>query len=302
MAQVPGYVPASGLVAWYSLNNSAVDAGPNGLNGTSSGTFAAEDRTGDPGGASAFNFSYVQVPSSALFNTGAGMTVTAWVNLTDPAANQKILGRTNLAFNSGYILGVEGGQLHPEVWNDAGSAHAFSAGNIPSGTWTHVGITWATNGDLIAYVNGVAAGSSPAGTMPIGGNSEPLIIGGSPWSTSPLYFPVSGSIDDIGIWDRALTPAELLDVYNSGSTGIGRLAAARGPALYPNPAGPSVSITSAPQLAGQSYQVVDATGRTVVRGTLGQGLTNVGVEGLSSGIYTVLIGDTKANVRKLVKR
>ena len=302
MAQVPSYVPASGLVAWYALNNSAVDAGPNGLNGTAYGSMSAVDRNGVSGGASAFSYSYDMVPSNPLFNTGAGLTVTAWVQLSDASANQKIIGRTNGSFNSGFILGVENGQLHPEVWNSAGVAYAFSAGNIPSNTWTHVAITWATNGNLIAYVNGVSTVSASAGALPIGTNSEPLIIGGSPWSTSPLYFPVGGNLDDIGIWNRALTPAEMLAVYNSVSTGIAHVKEKIGLALYPNPAGSSVSITSAADMAGQSYQMLDATGRKVAQGTLDNGLTTVRVEKLSSGIYTVMIGDSKANVLKLVKQ
>ncbi len=261
MAQVPSYVPASGLVAWYPLNNSAVDVGPNGLNGTSSGTLSAVDRNGVAGGASEFYYAYDMVPTNPLFNTGAGLTVTAWVQLSDASANQKIIGRTNGSFNSGFILGVENGQLHPEVWNSAGVAYAFSAGNIPSNTWTHVAITWATNGNLIAYVNGVSTVSTTAGALPIGTNSEPLVIGGSPWSTSPLYFPVGGSIDDIGIWNRALTPAEMLDVYNSVSTGIAHVNDKSALALYPNPAGSSVAITSAPEMAGQSYQMTPRAGR-----------------------------------------
>lgn len=302
LAQVPDYVPASGLVAWYPLNNSAVDAGPNGLNGTVSGSTAAVDRHGAAGGASAFSYSYDLVPTNPLFNTGAGMTVTAWVNLVNSATNQKVVGRVNSSFSSGFILGVESGQVHPEVWNSAGVPHSFSAGTVPSNTWTHLAITWATNGNLIVYVNGVASVSTAAGTSPIGSNSEPLIIGGSPWSTSPLYFPVEGSIDDIGIWDRALTPAEIMDVYNAIGTGIGQMNAARALALYPNPAGSTVTITSTPEKAGQHYQMIDAMGRTVAQGTLDNGLTTVGIGTLSSGVYSVRIGEATGNMLKLVKQ
>ncbi|MEO7082577.1 MAG: LamG domain-containing protein, partial [Flavobacteriales bacterium] len=173
-AQLPGYVPTSGLVAWYPLNNSVTDASGNGLNGTANYTQAAMDRFAVPNGATDFFFASASVSTSPLFNTGAGMTVSAWVNLSDPSQNQKVMGRVNGSFNSGFILGVENGQLHPEVWNSAGEAHAFDAGTIPSNTWTHVAITWATNGYLVAYVNGAAADSIAAGSLPIGTNSEPL--------------------------------------------------------------------------------------------------------------------------------
>lgn len=303
LAQVPGNVPAAGLVAWYPLNNSVVDAGPNGLNGSASGSSAAADRFGSSGAASFFNgFSYDQVPSNALFNTGTGMTVTAWVQLTDANANQKVIGRVNGSFNSGYIFGVEGGQVHPEVWNSSGVAHTFSAGFIPSGQWTHVAITWATNGYLVAYVNSIAVDSIAAGAEGIGSNSEPLIIGGSPWSQSPLYFGVFGSLDDIGIWDRALSPSEISDVFSSGTTGVQQVVASRSAVLYPVPAERSTTIMAPSELAGQPYWFVDATGRTMVQGRLEGGTTEVDVERLSAGVYSVVLGDARAITVKFVKR
>lgn len=304
LAQLPGYVPTSGLVAWYPLSNSVVmDASGNGLNGTSTNTSPAMDRFSDPNGATDFTgISHVNVFTNPLFNTGAGMTVSAWVNLGDASENQKVMGRVNGSFNSGYILGIESGQLHPEVWNSAGEAHSFSAGTIPSNAWTQVAITWASNGFLVAYINGEAADSIATGSLPIGNNSEALIIGGSPWSVSPLYFPVQGTIDDIGIWDRALSPTEMMNVYNSIPTGISQVNEKTGLALYPNPAGSSVSITCAREMAGQRFQVMDAMGRKVAQGTLDNGLTTVGIEALPSGIYAVRIEGARTNVLRLVKQ
>ncbi|MBS1546900.1 MAG: hypothetical protein JST38_05555 [Bacteroidetes bacterium] len=303
LAQVPSNVPAAGLVAWYPLNNSVVDAGPNGLNGSASGSSASADRFGTAGAASFFNgFSYDQVPSNALFNTGEGMTVCAWVQLTDANANQKIAGRVNGSFNSGYIFGVENGQVHPEVWNAGGTPHTFSAGFIPSGQWTHLAITWATNGYLVAYVNGMAADSIAAGAEAIGSNNEPLIIGGSPWSQNPLYFGVNGSLDDIGIWNRALSPSEISDVFSSGTTGVPQVIASRNAVLYPVPAERSTTIKAASELAGQHYWFVDATGRTVLQGRLEIGPTTVNVERLGAGAYAVVLGDARATAMKFVKR
>lgn len=301
-AQLPGYVPTSGLVAWYPLNNSVVDASGNGLNGTANYTQAAVDRFAVPNGATDFFFAYASVSTSPLFNTGAGMTVSAWVNLSDPFENQKVMGRVNYSFNSGFILGVENGQLHPEVWNSAGEAHAFSAGNIPSNTWTHVAITWATNGSLVAYVNGVAADSIPAGSLPIGSNSEPLVIGCSPWSVSPMYFPVSGGLDDIGIWSRALSPSEVMNVYSSLTTGVASVEAPSAFSLYPNPAETTVSIRVSADRAGGRYSVLDAVGRTVAQGTLGNGVTSVAVDGLPTGVYTIRVGGAMPAAMQFVKR
>ncbi len=303
MAQVPANVPTTGLVAWYPLNNSVVDAGPHALNGSSSGAGAAADRFGNAGGASFFDgFSWDLVPSNVLFNTGSGMTVAVWVQLADANANQKIIGRVNGSFNSGFILGVQNGQVYPEVWNSIGAPHTFSAGFIPAGQWTHVAITWASNGYLTAYVNSVPVDSIAAGADGIGNNSEPLIIGGSPWSQSPLYFGVNGGIDDIGIWNRALTPTEISDVFNAATTGIQQVDAAHGAVLFPVPAQRSTTIMAVPELAGQKYGFVDMMGRTMLQGRLDRGPTTVNVESLEAGVYSVVLGDARATAVKFIKR
>ena len=302
MAQLPGYVPTAGLVAWYPLNNSVVDASGNGLNGTANYTQAAMDRFSSPNGATAFSFAYASVGTNPLFNTSAGMTASAWVKLSDPSQNQKVMGRVNGSFNSGFILGVENGQLSTEVWNSAGAAHAFNAGSIPSNTWTHVAITWATNGYLVAYVNGMAADSIAAGSLPIGTNFEPLIIGCSPWSVSPMYFPVAGGIDDIGIWSRALSPSEIMDVFNSLTTGVASVEAPFAFSLYPNPAETTVSIRTSAERTGERYSVLDAVGRTVAQGTLCNGVTSVAVDGLPAGVYTIRVGEALPAAMQFVKR
>lgn len=302
LAQVPGNVPTSGLVAWYPLNFSMADAGPNALNGSLTGGYPAPDRYGTAGAATAFgSSSYGLVPSNALFNTGVGMTVTTWVQLSNPNTNQKILGRTNPNFNSGFILGVENGQVHPEVWNASGTAHSFMAGFIPASQYTHLAITWASSGYLVVYVNGMAADSIPAGAQGIGSNTEPLIVGGSPWSQSPLYFQVGGSVDDIGIWNRALSAAEVMAVFEAGTTGIRQMDATANPSIYPVPARNRVTVQTSPDLTGELYQVVDGTGRVVLQGTLDHGNTQVDVEDLNPGLYTVLIGEFRRAAVKFVK-
>ncbi|MBK7287053.1 MAG: hypothetical protein IPI95_08065 [Flavobacteriales bacterium] len=47
-------MPTSGLVAWCPLNNTAMDVGPNGHSGTTSGTTAAVDRCRNSVGDTAF--------------------------------------------------------------------------------------------------------------------------------------------------------------------------------------------------------------------------------------------------------
>jgi len=302
-AQVPGYIPATGLVAWYPMDNSPADAGPNGLSGTAYSSTSATDRFGATGGATGFSgYAYDMIPSNALFNTGVGMTVSAWVNLVDASANQKVMGRVNGSFNSGFILGVQNNQLNPEVWNSDGTAHSFTSGSITSGTWVQVAITWQSSGYLVSYVNGMAVDSISTEAASIGSNTEPLIIGGSPWSQSPLYFGVNGSIDDIGIWSRALSASEMQAVYAGSSTEVAHLAGTVSESVFPIPATTQAFIRSSPTDAGEPFVVLDAMGRTVAQGKLAADVTTLALDGWAPGVYTVRIGDRQHQALRLIKR
>jgi hypothetical protein len=219
-AQLPAAVPVNGLVAWYPLSGTANDAGPNALHGSNSGATPIYDRFGNSTGAMNFFSNYVIVPSNSLFNTGTGLSVSAWVALNSSATNQKIVGRTDLSFANGFIFAVENGQVYPEVWDNGGFHYTFYAGLVSSGAWDHLVMTWQSGGYMVIYVNGTAVDSMAASASPIGSNTDPLVIGGSPWSQSPLYFPVDGDLDDVGIWNRALTAQEVLALYQALPAGI----------------------------------------------------------------------------------
>ena len=55
MAQVPGYVPATGLAAWYPFNGNANDASGNGNNATNTGVTFVSDRNSNSSAAANFN-------------------------------------------------------------------------------------------------------------------------------------------------------------------------------------------------------------------------------------------------------
>lgn len=283
-AQVPADIPANGLVAWWSLAGDATDDA-NAHDGSSFSTFATTDRFGAAGGATDFSFgSYISVPTSAAFNTGSGMTVAAWVDLLDPSANQKIMGRTNYGFNSGFILGVEGAGLSPEIWDANGVQYAFNEGSIEAGTWTHLAITWATSGQFIGYINGAVVGTMNTGTAAIGANNEPMIIGGSPWSQSPLFFATNGGIDDVGLWNRALSADEIGAVVDAGAVGLRELdrVALR---VQPNPTHGAITVIDAGGTGLRSYLITNMLGATVAQGNLNGAVTTIDVAALAPGAY-----------------
>jgi len=91
------------------------------------------------------------------------------------------------------------------------------------GNWYHIVFTIdesdASTGAKL-YVNGAQAGSSFGGATGFNntsGNALSAIGAGVTWGGG-TNVPVSGSIDDLAIWDRVLTSTEVLDIYTRGNS------------------------------------------------------------------------------------
>jgi Concanavalin A-like lectin/glucanases superfamily len=205
--------PASaGLVAAYSFNEGAgtsvADASGNGLTGTISGaTWSTQGRFGN---ALSFNGTnaWVTVGATALLNLTTGMTLEAWVFPTAHSAswnNVIIKERVN---GEVYNLYSNIDISVPTVYVVRAAApnaplDARGTSQLPLNAWSHLAATY-DGATLRLFVNGVQVGSraltgallTSTGVLRIGGNSI--------WGE---FF--KGQIDEIRIYNRALTPAEI---------------------------------------------------------------------------------------------
>jgi len=156
---------------------------------------------------------YVEVPHANSLNPGTELTLMGWVNLVDPASNQKIIGKRP-GSGYGYIMGVASGKLYPEIWDSNGTLYSFQSGTISSNTWTHLAVTWKSGGEMIGYINGSPIQTISASSNPIASNTSPLRIGSAPWNNNA--FVVNGVIDELAIFNRALNANEIMTVYQNG--------------------------------------------------------------------------------------
>ena len=110
-----------------------------------------------------------------------------------------------------YILAVtDQGQAHCNI----GDFGAPVGGMVDLNEWTHVACVY----DRVAvrvYVNGEEVAAAPA-TQPIPASSMPLGIGRAESNTSRNF---DGLIDEVEIFNRALTRDEIQAIYEAGSQG-----------------------------------------------------------------------------------
>lgn len=205
-----------GLVAWYPFNNSADDFSGRGHHALTETNLTVT--TGASGQQnSAYNFNGIDSKinttySSALDVGTPELTFSAWVNIeTFGSATKAIISR-----NAPYLLWVEpDSSLRSGLrTNSAWIWSTTTPGSLTLNQWTHLAVTY--NGtQRNSYINGVLATTDTSLTGSINTNSIGLNIGFDACCGGRYYF--DGSMDDIRIYNRALSQQEIAQLYSIGA-------------------------------------------------------------------------------------
>jgi hypothetical protein len=181
--------------------------------------------SGKMGNALHFNGvdSWVEIPNSLTLTGLSQITLEAWIQ--EDSINSELKGIISKCdgyappTNAEYFLGTnDNGRILFDIDNKVSIA-----GNNPSahliteaGRWYHVAGTW-SGYDYAIYVNGIQVFSGTCTPQTTGSNSLPVQIGRhGTWSW--VYF--LGIIDEVEIYDRALTANEILADYLVGSRNV----------------------------------------------------------------------------------
>jgi fibronectin type 3 domain-containing protein len=196
----------SSLVAAYAFSEGSgpTSADATGLGHTVTVGSASWIASGHTGNALSFNGTTARstVADANDLDLSSAMTLMAWVypNVT-PQSWRTILHKETdvyylFAGSSG--PGTAGGGTF-----GSGNVNAYGPSALPAGTWTHVATTY--DGTTVRlYVGGTLVASAPA-TGSILSSSSPLSIGGT--AAYGEYF--NGRIDDVRVYNRALSAAEI---------------------------------------------------------------------------------------------
>jgi hypothetical protein len=199
---------------------------------------------GQPGFGSAIHFDaiddQVSVPSSGLLAMTNEVSVAAWINpnVIHPSPsgfscasslpgerNLGILsrGQTSATTDENYSFTVKGNGINwrpcydnnSDSFGDACSALS-SLGGVAPGVWTHVAAVYERTVISEVYVNGFPVGAAPPflPDFPLTVIPTPLTIGrGSPNCYGTTF---DGAIDNVKIWDVALTGPQVMSEAVSG--------------------------------------------------------------------------------------
>jgi len=164
---------------------------------------------------------YVQIPNSNSLNFTEAVTAEAWVKPNgNPGHYQMLLEKGTWVGNASWYFFIHrnAGYLHYNFGiGIPGGIYAKSApmiGNLEDGEWSHIVGTYDRQ-YIKFYVNGVLNKQVPW-TQPIRLNSHDLYI-----SRDPQNWYYKGDVDEVAIYNRALTACEIQQHYQNGLNGIG---------------------------------------------------------------------------------
>jgi hypothetical protein len=180
---------------------------------------SATGKVGDAGQFVKVNQESLSVTDNAALSVGGtDFSIQCWFNPVTAVAGAPLVAKyTADGLQRGYTLRVSAGVLNfahgadSLNYDDVSGATALSAGN-----WYHAVVTWKESTKAaIIYLNGNVDGGytslyatyDDASDFVIGTWSERLAI-------EALY--QNALIDEVGLWKRVLTPAEVTTLYNSG--------------------------------------------------------------------------------------
>jgi hypothetical protein len=215
--------PPSGLVNWWPGDGDAND-----IHGSSDGTLqnGATFDLGEVGLAFALDGmdDFVRVETNPSFNFASSFTADAWINLRAYSPEfAPVVSTWNdiTGSNRSYFLAVTAsGQLRFSVSPTGGGySDVFSSATVPLNTWTHVaGVFDASSQTMVVYINGEVEGVNNNGPSSVFQNNEPLLIGAGDLGSNVRDF-TNGLIDEVELFNRALSDSEIQAIFNAGSAG-----------------------------------------------------------------------------------
>ena len=205
--RVPAYCISNGLLALYPLNGDFLDYSVNARNAYGSNATPSQDRFGLQNQAfmlSGIN-SFIETAINENLPLGSSArTLSIWVNPTKNTTDDQTLFGYGVpdVNNTSCYLNIYNGRFRFVAWGDD------LKGSIPPSlnVWQHLVVTY--NGSTaIMYLNGAEIGRA---AMKLNTSNSVISIGRYP-ILNKAYF--TGLIDDVRLYNRALSIDEILSLY-----------------------------------------------------------------------------------------
>lgn len=208
---------SEGLVDWWTFDGAdtdeqagiARDRGPAGNDGSIEGgvTTGVE---GVAGGAYEFNGEdgCVRIPDAPTWDLSA-FTLSLWLYQQSGVGNSTYIEHGDNNVNQTFQLWKDTGRFRLKIDDTNGNQHKPGTIDVPTERWCHIVAAFHSTDGIRFYVDGVLTHERQTGYTPRN-SSAPVVIGDGRYYAEPH----TGRLDDVRIYNRAITDAEARALYN----------------------------------------------------------------------------------------
>ncbi len=230
-------VPVNGLVAYYPFNGDATDKSGNNYNGTVGGALLTTDRFGNQERAYQFDgdddYIAIENATGTKLEPKDAITLSCFIRadgLHGENPFSRIIRKT-ASFNNGYELSWEiGGNSEitakllynciPVQFSTPSDGISFNNTTLIN-EWHHIAMTYSTTTHILKlYIDGILSASKNNCNYDFQHSLNTLFIGGSNGlkdaNNVVVHESFPGKIDDVRIYERALTDLEINALYHEG--------------------------------------------------------------------------------------
>ncbi len=299
-----------GLVGYWPFCGNALDESGNNNHGTVNGATLTTDRFGNANSAFTFNgtSNKIQIEDADILDLSNNYSLSGWYHtFSATQLEQAILGKGGLTDGTGYQLIVNTNPPNPGLsfgFNNSVGINGGAGIPVTPSNLSGWHLLTGTYDGLAAkiYLDGVLMNTITI-TYTLPNSNRPLLFGNETNSLTRFF---NGKLDDIAIWNRALSQQEITQLYNQGicqtsitvtdtlliHTGItsyNPIAYGNTVKVWPNPGNTAITLDAGnlSSMQGWKYKVANTLGQTVVNETaINQQQTNISLSNWGgNGIY-----------------
>lgn len=221
MAMNSPVLAASDLIGYWNFDESsgatATDNSPNGNNGTFTGAGVTHSTLLPPTSCFVNTHSvkfdgggdYVQIPDNSSMDPASDISISFWMN-PDTVTN----GFQHIVFKQGpvvtsYGVWLNGDHIYMED-NDNSVRGLNSNAAVTAGAWHYITVTYDGTTQSL-YIDGVLDNSQSIPGITLTYTNSPVKVGSGDYNN-----PFAGYVDDLRIYNRALTSTEVTDLAAGG--------------------------------------------------------------------------------------
>lgn len=161
-----------------------------------------------------------QLSFPATTVSGGNFSISFWYNAATHVNYAPVIwSSTNYFLNDGFgaSQSTDFGSSSLLFWVGKYASFRARTSNLNTGQWYHIAavFTGGSTHTLQTYVNGVASGSTTGTTSySVNSSANPVYLGSS-GGAHVVNFPLNGSLDEVAIWNKAISATAVQEIYNA---------------------------------------------------------------------------------------